>query len=186
MTQPAVRSTLVFLTLALLLTGAPAAVHAQRSLELGTDAHLFFRRVTFEGSDETESATQFQLPTGLRLGFFLAPRTSIEARLELNYINPSESDDFTSFALTVGPMIHLSVDQTRTQGYVRPFLGLNYVHSVQSESQLTFGGALGLKVPMTTHAAMRYEVTLLHGERKSPFPGETQFGIAAGFSLFLP
>lgn len=188
MSLPLARPLSLFVAIPLFAAALPLALHAQRrALEIGTDAHLVHRRVTFEsnGTEETQSATQLQLPTGIRAGFFLTPRTSVELNLTLDYVNSGDGD-LTSMTVSIGPMIHLSTDQTHRQGYVRPFLGLNYVNSHDTDSQLFFGGALGLKVPVRTHAAMRYEVLIQRGEQHFPFPRETRFGIAAGFSLFFP
>ena len=178
--------------LAVLLASAvqpTTALSQERKIELGADAQFIHRNQSFEsgGFKETDSRSEIHLPTGLRAGFFLSPRASIEVSLGLDWVDPSNGPSFSLITLGVGPMIHFTPDVTRAQGYVRPFLGVNYVNGPgDDDSQLFFGGALGLKVPMTRHAAMRYEILLQHAEQNSPFPRETRFGIAAGFSVFLP
>ena len=178
--------------LAVLLASAAqptTALSQERKVELGTDAQLIHRNQSFEsgGFKETDSRSELHLPTGFRAGFFLSPRASIEVNLALDWVDPSEGDAFTIMTLGVGPMIHFSPDLTRAQGYVRPFLGVNYTNGTgDGNSQLFFGGALGLKVPIARHAAMRYEILLQHAGQNSPFPRETRFGIAAGFSVFFP
>ena len=161
----------------------------ERKVELGTDVQLAYRRLTFDNgglSDETASATQLQLPTGVRAGFFFSHQTSLELALTLNYVNPSDGDSFTSTTLMVGPMIHLSPVETQRQGYVRPFLGLNYVNAGESRSQPFFGGALGLKIPAGRQAATRMEFFVFHAPHNDSFPAETRIGANVGFSLFVP
>jgi hypothetical protein len=157
-------------------------------VEIGTDAQFVHRSVTFEfaGQESHQSATQLQLPTGLRAGFFISPRASIELNLTLLYVDPSDGDSFRSLSLAAGPMIHFSPDISRAQAYARPYLGLNNTSAGDGSSRLFFGGALGVKVPMTAHGAMRYELVLQHGEQNDNYPRETMFGLAAGFSVFFP
>ena len=167
----------------------PSVAYAQaRKAELGTDAQLVFRRLSFENSGvrASESVTQLELPSGLRAGFFLSQRTSLELAMTLNYVKPSEGSGFTAITLGVGPMIHLSVDPTRSQGYVRPFLGVNYVNQSKTTTQIFFGGAVGIKAPAGRHAAMRYEAFALHANENGLFARETRFGFSVGFSVFFP
>ena len=177
-----------FTALVLSATAALLAAHSlpaqQHKAELGTDIQVAYRRVSAGG--QSASATQIQLPAGVRGGFFLSPRTSIEVLLTLSYVNPSDDDAFTSMTLAMGPMIHLSMDETRTQGYVRPFVGVNYVNANERRSQLLFGGAAGIKVPAGRHAATRLEIFAFHAPDDEGFPTETRAGANIGFSLFLP
>jgi hypothetical protein len=114
------RRSISLTTSALLLVVLPAALHSQqRSVELGTDALFFHQRLTFDDGSHA-SSTQLQLPTGLRAGFFLSPRASIEVKLALRYIDPSDGDSYTSLTFAAGPMIHFSPDISRAQPYVRP------------------------------------------------------------------
>ena len=167
----------------------PIRIHAQqRAVEIGTDAQLVHKRMSYESGGQTDdfSSTQLQLPTGLRAGFFISPRTSIEVKLALIYVDPSDRDSYRTLSLAAGPVLHFSPDITRAQPYVRPYLCVDHNSLGDDSSRLFFGGALGIKVPMTSHGAMRYELFLQHGAEKDEYPSETVFGLGAGFSVFFP
>ena len=156
-----------------------AVAQPTRTLELGIDAGA----VVGLGD---ESSIQINLPASrARVGFFLTndTRWSIEPAVGLNYRKEEGSDGALIYDLEVGALYHFAPPTNLTGGlggtggpivrssvvYVRPFIGLTGVtgggdgDDDTSDSEVSFGAGLGIKVPWRETLAWRAEANLGYG-----------------------
>jgi hypothetical protein len=177
-------------------TASAPAAHAQaagpRPIELGIDAALRYR------SADDANLTSFDVPIpSVRVGFFLSDQLSLEpfgrigwqrVSIEDPFPGQDDSDSFTTYDLGVGALFHFSPDRTRSQPYVRPFLGLSGFSGGggddDSASQLSFGAGIGLKMPVADRLGWRIEANYTRLGEDEPFEAGNVFGIQFGLSFF--
>lgn len=161
-----------------LTLGGAAAAAAQRPIELGLDAG-----VTFDLDDP--KATTLSIPVqGIRAGFFLSDKLSIEPAVAFNWIKLSGEDAFSTLGLDAGVLYHFSTDASRSQLYIRPVAGLTrFGGGGESVSQVTVGGGVGVKLPMAERMKLRLEGNIRHGLENDDVPSGTAVGLTVGFSF---
>jgi hypothetical protein len=120
-----------------------------------------------------------------RAGFYVSDRVSIEPRLALNYLDDDASEALIAAAVQLGPVLHLAPERGRAQPYLRPYGGLNFLKiSGQSDTQLTVGGALGVKIPIGERLATRIEGSFTHGFESDRAGGGNALGLTLGLSFY--
>ena len=73
--------------------------------------------------------------------------------------------------------------RTENQLYVRPFIGLDGISGdLGSHSAFTFGGGFGVKVPVASRFASRFEANLAHSS--SSGVSQNAIGLLAGLSVY--
>jgi hypothetical protein len=188
---------LTFFTIATGAIGAivPGSLDAQdagtrRPIELGMDAALSYE------SQDNVSATAFTLPvTRVRAGFFLSDALSLEPAVAFRYArvtveNPITGDDRTesgsSYDLTLGLLYHFRPDRTQSQPYIRPFVGISgFTGDGPSGSQVSLGGAFGMKIPLADRIGSRIEAGYIRRLEDEPrFPSENVLFLGFGLSFF--
>lgn len=116
--------------------------------EFGLDARLSF------GLDDPR-VTTLSIPVGnLRAGFFTNGQWEIEPFFSLNYTSVANGGSVTAYSFGSGVLYHFSPNRTRSQLYVRPFVGL-FGASVNpagpgpstSNSDVGLGVGVGMKWP---------------------------------------
>ena len=116
--------------------------------ELGLDARLSF------GLDDPK-VTTLSIPAGnFRAGFFVNDTWEIEPFFALNYVNVSGGGSVTTYNLGSGVLYHFDPNRTRSQLYVRPFVGIVGVNAnpaggggSTSNSDVAIGAGIGMKWP---------------------------------------
>lgn len=169
---------------------APAAAQAgsARATELGVDAGA-----TFGLGDQ--SSIDFALPgSRFRMGFFHpGSRFSIEPAAGFGYHKVEDSDGTFQYDLQLGVLYHfqpITVTRAGEGGntsrvlstYVRPFVGLTGYSAGDggSDSEVSLGAGLGVKIPWRADLAWRLEGNLAYG-----FDNEAaRIGLLAGLSYF--
>ena len=165
--------------LAVLLPAIPSPGSAQgRPVELGIDAGGTF--------DLAADAVAIGIPVqDFRAGFFISDAVSVEPRLALNYLDGNGGSSIVALSAQLGPVIHLAPHRGRTQGYVRPFGGLNFLKvGNDSDAQLAVGGAIGVKIPVAERLATRVEGSFTHGFETGNVSGGNALGLSVGLSLY--
>ncbi|MDP9176623.1 MAG: hypothetical protein M3O61_02985 [Gemmatimonadota bacterium] len=168
---------------ALVFTASLAGAQPSRPVELGVDA-----AATIGLGDN--SVTVVDIPAqALRVGFFMTDRVSLEPKFGLTTISGG-GDTFTSYLAELGLLYHFYRTRTRTDlypsplaaFYVRPFLGLlGASGGGSSTTNGRLGVGLGMKVPIASRLASRFEANFAHifGDFSS-----NQIGLLAGLSFF--
>jgi hypothetical protein len=146
----------------------PAA--AQRRVELGLDAGIVFGL-------GAQSSVSLNVPgSRFRVGF-LTPGSPIalEPALGFSYNKVEGTDGILTYDLQVGAVYHfgpVTIDNTATEGgavrlppaYVRPFVGVTgFTGGDTSDSEISLGAGVGLKVPWRRDLALRYEANIGYG-----------------------
>jgi len=150
---------------------------ANPSPELGVDAGVQF------GLDDPKT-TSFQIPIqGIRMGFYVSPAISIEPSFRFNYTSFSGAGSITTYGAGVGLLYHFSTSRLANQMYVRPFIGVDGVSGdAGSDSAFLFGAGFGVKVPMGSRFATRWEANL--SSESSNGNSQTAIGLLAGLSVY--
>lgn len=147
-------------------------------VELGFDAALVF--------DLSGGGNALQFPVQhVRAGFFLSPTLSLEPSLGLQSFDASGSDRATVYDIGLGLLWHLTPSRAANQLYLRPFVDLvGASGSGNSESALSFGGGVGVKMPVGNRFATRLEGYLSHTGEHDGFDSNNQLGILFGLSVY--
>ena len=165
---------------------ATFAAAQSRPVELGIDAGA-----TIGLGDN--SVTIVDIPAqAFRAGFYMDDRISLEPKLGLTTIS-GQGDTFTSYIAELGLLYHFYRSLMRTDVmypdgsplsafYVRPFVGL--IGASGGDNSTTngrVGAGLGMKVPLVSRLASRFEANFAHifGDFSS-----NQIGLLAGLSFF--
>lgn len=168
---------------ALLFTASLAGAQPPRPVELGMDAGA-----TIGLGDN--SVTVVEIPQrAFRIGFFFTDRISLEPKFGLTTISGG-GDTFTSYLAELGLLYHFYRTRTRTDlypsplaaFYVRPFVGLTgFSDGDDSDANGRIGAGLGMKVPIASRLASRFEANFAHnfGDFSS-----NEIGLLAGLSFF--
>lgn len=179
------RRVLSFAALALIAIASTASAQrstrgsmtsANPSPELGVDAG-----VQFTLDDPTTTSLQIPIQ-GIRMGFYVSPAISIEPSLNLNYTS-FDDGHVTTYGLGLGMLYHFSTSRQAKQMYVRPFIGLDGISTDEdSDSAFSFGAGFGVKVPIGSRFASRFEANFAHASND----GATQnaIGLLAGLSVY--
>ena len=187
----------VFTCVAAIGTAASApAAYAQdtapRPIELGIDAAIRYRTA----DDANLTSLEIPIPS-FRVGFLLSDQLSLEPFGRIGWQRVSiedplpgqdDSDSFTTYDLGIGALFHFAPDRTRTQPYLRPFVGISGFSGGggddDSASQLSFGAGIGLKMPVADRLGWRIEATYTRLGEDEPFEGGNIFGLLFGLSFF--
>ena len=172
------RSLPVGMTALTLLALSPDAADGQTyPIELGIDAAVTVRL------DEPRVTTLTIPIQRFRAGFFTSPTLSIEPSFALNYSRVQGGGSFSSMALTVGALFHLSPDRMRDQVYLRPFVGFTRFSNGASDADPHLGFGAGIKFPWANRRlATRVEAFLQHVFAE---PEDASFlGVLFGLSFF--
>ena len=166
---------------------------AKRPIELGVDASL-----AYESGDRVKATTLSVPVTRFRAGFFLSDAVSFEPSMALHYThvtveNPvtgnETSSSGTDYDFDFGLLFHFSTDRTQSQTFVRPFVGLRGFSGESdfgnsSGSQGSFGLALGVKKPLVSRLAGRFELGFAHATDDNDLPSSNRVFLAFGLSFF--
>jgi hypothetical protein len=163
---------------------------SRKPIELGFDAAL-----TRESSDQAKQTSLTVPVPRIRVGFFLTDAVSLEPSVRFQYSRSTFEDPFTgndvtssgkSYDADLGLLYHFSTDRTRSQIYVRPFVGIRgFSGEGDSDSQTSFGGGLGLKLPAADRLGLRLEVGYARFAEDVPTFGATdQLFASFGLSFF--
>jgi hypothetical protein len=149
---------------------------ANPSPELGVDAGVVFTL-------DDPKTTSLQVPIqGIRMGFYVSPAVSIEPSISLN-TQSSAGTSFTTYGVGLGMLYHFSTSRMANQLYVRPFIGLDGISGdLGSHSAFTFGGGFGVKVPVGSRFASRFEANLSHSSSEGV--SQNAIGLLAGLSVY--
>ena len=173
----------IFTILAAITLGASAASAQDRPVELGIDAGVSI------GLGDN-SITRINIPAqAFRVGFFVQDNISLEPKISINTIS-GNGDTFTSYLAELGLLYHFyrpgvrprSYPGPRSAVYVRPFAGLvGTTGGDNSDTNGLLGLGVGMKVPLVSRLASRFEVNIAHtfGDFSS-----NELGILAGLSFF--
>lgn len=147
------------------------------SPELGVDAGLQFTL-------DDPKTTSFQIPIqGIRMGFFMSPAISIEPSLRFNHVSISGGGSVTDYGIGVGLLYHFSTSRLANQMYVRPFIGLDGVSGGgNSDSAFSFGAGFGVKVPVGSRFASRWEANIATASNNGV--SRTAIGLLGGLSVY--
>ncbi|HEX6598630.1 MAG TPA: outer membrane beta-barrel protein [Gemmatimonadaceae bacterium] len=149
---------------------------ANPSPEIGVDAGVIF---TLDDPKTTE--LQVPIPS-VRMGFYLTPAVSLEPSLSLNH-HSETGLSFTTYGVGLGMLYHFSTSRMANQLYVRPFIGLDGISGdLGSHSAFTFGGGFGVKVPVASRFASRFEANLAHSSSNGA--SQNAIGLLAGLSVY--
>jgi hypothetical protein len=152
------------------------------SPELGVDAAL-----TFDLSGNPKTTTLALPVQGIRAGFFLSPTMSLEPSFHLNTVSGGGTSA-TEYGVGVAMLWHLSPSRTANQWYLRPFIdfsGFSFSGS-PSQSAVTFGGGVGIKMPIGTgnRFATRFEGAFGHTGSHNGTPASDALALLAGLSVY--
>ena len=191
-----VRSVTLALAAGLAVAASTSVAQAQRGqprpIELGIDAALAYE------DRENSSLTSFSVPVPrLRVGFFVGDAVSLEPFFSLQY-NRVEIDELdesfsaTQYDLGLGILFHFATDRTRSQPYVRPFVGISGISADDggeddddSASQPVVGAGFGLKLPSSSRLGTRLEVGFARRFEDEPaFQSSNQLFLSFGLSFF--
>jgi hypothetical protein len=166
---------------------------AKRPIELGVDAALAYQ------SGDRVKVTTLSIPvTRFRAGFFLTDAVSFEPSIALHYTHATRENTATGNETTssgtdydfdFGLLFHFSTDRTQSQTFIRPFVGLRGFSGdsdfgSSSASQGVFGLALGVKKPLVSRLAGRFEVGFAHATDDDNLPSSNQVFLSFGLSFF--
>lgn len=156
---------------------------AEPSPEVGVDAALTF---DLSGNPKT---TRFALPVqGIRAGFFLSPTVSLEPSAHINTASGGGTS-LTEYGIGIAMLWHLSPSRTTNQWYLRPFLDFSgfSARNLPSESAVTFGGGVGIKMPIGpgNRFATRFEGAFGHTGSHNGTPASDALGLIAGLSVYM-
>jgi hypothetical protein len=178
---------------ALSLLVAASTANAQRSsaprqdssnppVELGIDAGI---NSELSGTNKT---TSFSAPIQqIRAGFFVSPTVSIEPTLAFatSTTKGVANSTVTAYGIGTGLLWHLSDNRSANQIYLRPFLGFAGVTtSGASASAFSFGGGVGIKMPMANRFASRLEVNMDRTNAHNGVPAMNSLNLLAGLSVY--
>ncbi len=183
------RRVLSFAALSLLAVSSAAtaqrasASHQDNSnppVELGVDAGLNSQL------DGTNKATTFSAPIQqLRAGWFVSPTMSIEPTVRFVTTSVSGAGSLTAYGIGTGLLWHLSESRAANQWYVRPFVSFNGVStSGASSSNFSFGGGMGIKMPMANRFATRFEANISRMNGSNGVPSMNSLNLLAGVSVY--
>lgn len=157
----------------------PPAVSAQGT-ELG--ASIAAIGVTTGGGS---TVTQAMVGgSAFSVGFFLSPGVALEPSFQLLYVS-SEGDSFTTLGLGLALPIYFDKSWGHSGMYIAPQVGISYVNSNGSATQLNVGADLGNKVRLSDNASFRFGVGVNHGLENDDFGSATTVQGFFGFSVFL-
>jgi hypothetical protein len=148
-------------------------------IELGIDAGL---SIDFDSPTTTTIAIPAQQ---IRVGFLIRPRISLEPNFALN-VSSGGGSHFTTYQAGVGLLYHFSVPRSDLKTYyVRPFIGMaGYSSSGTSGTQAVIGGGFGVKIPLVSRIASRFEVNYTHAFSSGDLDSQNKVGLLAGLSFF--
>lgn len=144
------------ITLALFLAAGSTA-GAQNPVEVGVDAQV--------GIGLDDQGTSISIPAQkIRAGFMLTPVMTLEPSLGFVRLS-NDGSSFSTLALDLSLLYHLSASRAARQFYLRPVVGLQRVSISdddldvsESETDLNLGLAGGMKVPLLDRVGARFEV----------------------------
>ncbi|HEU4629192.1 MAG TPA: hypothetical protein VFS08_05580 [Gemmatimonadaceae bacterium] len=181
-------ASLALASLALAAVGAPALAQGPQlgsPREIGLDAGL----VVGLGD---ESSINVDVPAArARLGFFLPnnSRWSLEPALGLSYVKVEEEDGILQYNVEGGLLYHFRppaqlADEAAANrvsvAYVRPFVNIIGFTGEDSDSEVSLGAGLGVKIPWRPALAWRLELNTGYGFDNEAF----RIGAYAGLSFF--
>lgn len=151
-----------------------STMSANPSPELGVDAGLTFTL-------DDPRITAFQIPIqGVRMGFYVSPALSIEPSIRLNTVSVSGGGSDTDYHIGLGLLYHFSTSRAANQMYVRPFVGFSDDSGL--DSGFSVGAGFGVKVPVGTRFASRFEANLAHFSNDGN--SWNAIGLLAGLSVY--
>ncbi|HEX5972591.1 MAG TPA: acyloxyacyl hydrolase [Gemmatimonadaceae bacterium] len=158
-------------------TTRSSTTSANPSPEIGVDAGLQFTL-------DSPRMTSFQIPIqGIRMGFYVSPEISIEPSFRLNSTSFQGAGSLTTYGVGLGMLYHFSTSRLANQMYVRPFIGLDGVSGGgNSDSAFSFGGGFGVKVPVGSRFASRFEANISHASNNGV--SANAIGLLAGLSVY--
>ena len=98
----------------------------------------------------------------------------------------------TSYDLDVGLLYHLRSDCAKSQPYIRPFVGIRGFKNSSDDdridgscSQTSYGGGIGLKLPLGSRLGARTELGYAHRAENTPqFQASNSVFVSFGLSFF--
>lgn len=160
---------------------APVMGQGQRPVELGLDAGFGYK---------VNSPTVFTAAVpvqSFRAGFFTSDRLSIEPRLSWNLLAVDGESTLASISGELGALIHFNANHDRPRGYIRPLVALNVITGGgETGTQVSAGGAIGVKLPVQDRLAVRLEGGFRHGFSSSDFAEASTVFAQIGFSFLIP
>ena len=177
------RTTIALLTSAFL--GFSSQSFAQRPIELGIDAGVGI------GLGDN-SSTVIDIPVqAFRVGFFFDDNMSLEPKLALHTVT-GNGPTLSLYMFDVGLLYHFYRGDygrpvypptgSRSAFYVRPFAGIVGISGGgDSNTDAVLGAGLGMKVPLVSRLASRFEANFAHRFGDASF---NQIGLLAGLSFF--
>ena len=157
-------------------TTRSSSTSANPSPEIGVDAG-----VQFTLDDPKTTTLQVPIPS-IRMGFYISPVMSIEPSLGINHTS-TPGLSLTTYDVGVGLLYHFAPSRLDNQLYVRPFLGLTGVSGGgNSDSAVDFGAGFGVKVPVGSRFASRFEANLTHYSNNGA--STNAIGLLAGLSVY--
>jgi hypothetical protein len=180
-------ATTAALTMVVFATAPLTAQGVGRAAELGIDAAAVFGLGSQSSIDVNLPGSRF------RIGFFSeGSHVSIEPAFGFGYNKVEGVDGVFRYDLELGLLYHfapitMSTATTRrittrvTTPYLRPFVGVTgFSGGGDSDSEVTAGAGLGIKIPWRTDLAWRLEANLGYGfDNKAG-----RIGALAGLSYF--
>jgi hypothetical protein len=160
-------------------------------IEIGMGA-LFARRTTDQTFGPIRTSVDqnlVQLPVAMiRVGFFVTDMVQLEPALGFLYQSGTGSHG-TQTLFDIGVPIDLQTDRSKANWYVRPLVGFAHLTSSvngngggsTSATQVSFGGGVGVRVPIDRRFATRFEANYRHGNDNDNFGSYNQFGFSQDF-----
>lgn len=139
-----------------LLTLAGVGAQAQSPIEMGVDAQVSF------GLDD--QPTTINIPEQkIRAGFMLTPVMTVEPSLGFFRMS-KDGSSISGTKLDVSLLYHFSPSRAARQFYLRPVVGLHHSSFTNSgtdlsdsNTDLNFGVAGGMKIPLMERLGARFE-----------------------------
>jgi hypothetical protein len=151
----------------------------RRPIELGIDLGAEFSRSS--GQTTTTVAIPGQV---LRAAFPLTGRIAVEPRLALMTHSAGGSSD-SRIVPVAGVIYDFSADVTQVHPYLRLFGGMLLLGGSGTSSNQAFaGGGIGMRLPIISRLAARFEASTAYGFKNDAHASFTDVAIAAGFSFF--
>jgi hypothetical protein len=162
---------------ALLLIGQAPSLRAQ-DIELGIDGAITFRQTD-------PSIRLVDLPLSLfRFGFFISPEVSLEPAFSV-HSQTVRGESVRYYTMEFGALWHFDTTPTAKQLYLRPMVTVDGVSADEGgDSRTALGVGLGVKIPMVTKLAARFEANYRRYLSSGDDDGFNQIGLLFGLSFF--
>lgn len=125
-----------------------------------------------------------RIPTlAVRAGYYVTPVLTLEPQLMFVSVAQENQTGFSTWALQLGGLYHLSADRRQNQIFIHP--GITFTGGSGGSGPITLSAGVGMKRPMLAgRLAMRGEVNLNHTLEDGGTPASTGLAFILGWSVY--